>query len=109
MQKNFPNDDNGKALRNMEEAGDDLSKSRIINFSLLFYSRNEAQRFIKVAQKMQLEAVIEADSPKEAAVDVTVKKEMLPTHQNISDFESMLEGLANPFGGANDGWGCFSA
>jgi hypothetical protein len=28
--------------------------------------------------------------------------------QEISDFESVLQGVAETLGGHNDGWGCFS-
>lgn len=105
----FPNDDNGDALRNMKEAGDDLSKSRTINFSILFDSLDGAQRFLEVIQKLNVDASIEDDSPSAASTDVTVKRDMVPTHKDIGDFEATLERLARPLGGANDGWGCFSA
>ena len=105
----FPNDDNGDALRNMKEAGDDLSKSRTINFSILFDSLDGARRFIEVVRKLNVDAFIEDDSPSATSTDVTVKRDMVPTHKDIGDFEATLERLARPLGGANDGWGCFSA
>jgi hypothetical protein len=104
----FPDDENGDALRNMKESGDDLSKSRTIDFSVLFKSLDSAQRFLEVVKTINMDAFIEEDSPSLGSVDVTVKRDMIPTHKHIGDFEATLEGLAGPFGGANDGWGSFS-
>lgn len=105
----FPNDENGNALRVMEESGDDLSKSRTINFSILFDSLDGAHRFVTVARKLKLDAFIEDDSPNADSTDVTVKRDMVPTHKDIGDFEATLKRIAHPLGGENDGWGCFSA
>jgi hypothetical protein len=32
---------------------------------------------------------------------------MLPDHKEITEVEMFLEDVAVPFGGENDGWGCF--
>jgi hypothetical protein len=32
---------------------------------------------------------------------------MLPDHKEITEVEMFLEDMAVPFGGENDGWGCF--
>jgi hypothetical protein len=32
---------------------------------------------------------------------------MLPDHKEITEVEMFLEDAAVPFGGENDGWGCF--
>jgi hypothetical protein len=40
--------------------------------------------------------------------DVVVVKHMVPSHEEIGSFEGMLESVANPLGGRNDGWGCLS-
>lgn len=40
--------------------------------------------------------------------DVVVTKEMLPSHEAITAFETELEEVASGYGGRNDGWGCFA-
>ena len=40
--------------------------------------------------------------------DVTVVREMPPSHEGITDFENLLQSVADHWGGQNDGWGCFS-
>lgn len=102
----FPDDDNGEALRNMAASGDDLSKSRVIDFSVVFKDLQAAQRFQSQVQETDVTVTIDADSA--GQVDVTVSRHMVPTHAAISDFEAMLDHVASPLGGRNDGWGCFA-
>ncbi len=59
-------------------------------------------------QKFDIEAAIEDDSPNVGMTDVTVKRDMVPTHKNISDFEETLERVGRQYGGENDSWSCFS-
>ena len=49
-----------------------------------------------------------AGTVKDLPWDVVVVKHMIPTHQEITDFENTLEQVAAPLGGRTDGWGCFS-
>ena len=102
----FPRDENGEALRSMEESGDDLSKSRVIDFSVVFEDVENARAFRDQIQNPETKVVIDDDTSER--VDVTVSREMTPTHDAISDFEMMLERIASPLGGRNDGWGCFA-
>jgi len=41
----FPDDDNGNALRRLEEQGDDLAKARNIDFSVVFPAESAAEHF----------------------------------------------------------------
>ena len=102
----FPDDDNGDALRNMAESGDDLSKIRVVDFSVIFKDLESARNFQSQVQNSGVTVAIDDDSAEQ--VDVTVSREMVPTHASISDFEAMLDHLASPLGGRNDGWGCFA-
>jgi hypothetical protein len=33
---------------------------------------------------------------------------MVPSYDAITDFENLLQSVADGWGGHNDGWGCFS-
>ncbi len=102
----YPDDDNGAALRNMEASGDDLSKRRVIDFSVVFDGPDEARTFQDRVKSAEVSAVVEDAG--DGLVDVTVSVEMAPTHASISEFEAKLDRLASLLGGRNDGWGCFS-
>jgi hypothetical protein len=101
-----PDDDNGDVLRRMEAHGDDLTKSRDIDFMVVFPSEDAARQFSE-----QIGAQGYATSAKFAQAkvdfpwDVRVINRMKPTHQAITEFENVLEELAATFGGFNDGWG----
>jgi hypothetical protein len=103
---NYPADDNGDALRNMEASGDDLSKRRVIDFSVVFDGLDEAQQFQKRIENADVSAVI--DDSGDGSVEAPVSVELTPNHAAISEFEAKLDRLASPFGGRNDGWGCFA-
>lgn len=109
MPGHFPDDENGDALRRMEQTGDDLNVPRDINFSVVFPSVAEAEEFAVCVRERGLTATIEkSNCVPELPWDVTVTKHMIPKHAEINDTEEMLESLAGPLGGHNDGWGCFS-
>ena len=106
MDDRFPLDENGDALRNMVESGDDLSKEREIDFSILFPTKANAVRFSEAVSKYGWKISHYANELGEW--DVTVSLNMLPTHALITDMESLLAQLAAPMRGKNDGWGCFA-
>ena len=105
----YPDDDNGDVLRRLEGQGDDLTKSRNIDFSVVFPIESAAERFAKHFRAQGVTAsVYFAEEMKEFPWNVNVAKNMTPSHQEISDFETLLQGVAETLGGHNDGWGCFS-
>lgn len=91
----------------MASTGDDLTKARIIDFSVVFPSAEAASKFCESIVKYGLEAEVD-DFDQGEDIDVTVSNRMVPTHAAISEFEALLEQLASPYGGRNDGWGCFA-
>ncbi|ESQ92352.1 ribonuclease E inhibitor RraB [Asticcacaulis benevestitus] len=113
MTIDFPNDENGDVLRRMQAAGDDLSQPRDIDFSLLFPDEGTAETFSAMMDAEGYEVELgpwEAQSDDDANTgkwDVTVTRHMVPDHAAITQFEKELSGIAMPFGGRNDGWGCF--
>ena len=106
---NYPNDDNGDVLRRMEEQGDDLTRARDIDFSVIFEVESAAERFAEHFRTQGFgSSVYFAETMKESPWNVNVVRHMTPSHQEIGDFETTLQKFANTLGGRNDGWGCFS-
>lgn len=104
----FPNDENGAVLRQLQEQGDDLSKARHINFSVVFPSERAARAFMDaISLRGHSASTTRSGVVPELPWDVTVVHAMVPTHVAICLFEEQLAAAANPLGGRNDGWGCF--
>ncbi len=107
---NHPNDDNGDVLRRMESNGDDLSRPRNIDFVVVFPDQTSAEIFADTVRQHGYVISVEfAETVKELPWEVIVVKHMVPSHQDITDFERELQDEATSLGGRNDGWGCLSA
>ena len=107
--KRFPDDDNGDTLWHMAQQGDDLSKPREIDFSVIFATEAQALQFaVHLLQNGQKVSFGPYDGDDDRPWQVEVHPVMEPTHENISGFEALLASDAEPLGGRNDGWGCFS-
>jgi hypothetical protein len=93
----------------MESQGDDLTRPRDIDFIVVFPNEDSAQSFSNQFQRLGYRVSMEfAESVAAFPWDVIVVKHMAPSHQEISDFESVLQREAGTLGGRNDGWGCVS-
>jgi Regulator of ribonuclease activity B len=105
----FPNDENGDVLWRMSEDGDNLSKRREIDFSVIFPTEETALQFavhlLRNDQKVSFSEYKEHD---ELPWQVHVHPMMEPTHENITGFENQLGKDAAEFGGRNDGWGSWA-
>jgi hypothetical protein len=105
----FPTDDNGDALRRMQASGDDLSLPRNVDFTVVFAKETKARRFAKHFHDLGYQASVELTRTAESLPwDVVIIKNMIPAHSEIGRFEDELQAAAEPLGGKNDGWGCFS-
>jgi hypothetical protein len=49
--ESFPEDENGDVLRRMQANGDDLSKARDIDFSVVFHDEAAAKRFVELIDR----------------------------------------------------------
>lgn len=113
MTTEFPADENGEILQRMQAAGDDLSQPRDIDFSLLFPNEDTAETFAAMMDAEGYDVELgpwEAqgeNDPNAGKWDVVVTREMVPDHAAITQFEKELSGIAMPFGGQKDGWGCY--
>lgn len=103
----FPDDENGDVLRQMAEQGDDLSVPREIDFSVIFPTEDAALKFaILLLRNGQKVSFSEYDANEERPWEVQAHPFMVPSHDNISGYESLLASEAEPLDGQNDGWGC---
>lgn len=108
MADEFPDDDNGDALRNMAMSGDDLSKERDIDFSVLFPEEALAREFCRVISNQGWRSDCHNSDDEPDIWDVTVTLKMTPTHEAISLVENQLARFAAPLSGEVEGWGCFA-
>jgi hypothetical protein len=101
----YPNDANGDALQRMEAQGDDLSRPRKIEFTVVFPNQNSADQFARHIGALGYEASFEFSETAEGFPwDVIVVKQMVPSHNEIGEFQRVLQTAAGAFGGRNDGW-----
>jgi hypothetical protein len=104
----FPDDENGAVLRRMQESGDDLTKPRHIDFTVVFPTEDAARAFLDALRgKGYVGKYKRSNVVPELPWDVALERFMLPTHEGISAFEDELGEVAKIYGGRNDGWGCF--
>lgn len=104
----FPDDATGDVLRRMAESGDDLSKPRDIEFTVVLPNRAAAQKFGDHFHRLGYAvSATRTNTVPKLPWDVVVIKHMVPTYEAITAFEAELEAVASRLGGRNDGWGCF--
>ena len=104
-----PDDDNGEVLRRLEAKGDELSKPRNVDFSVVFPSKDAAEKFAEHFSAQSYEtSVYFAEDSNDLPWNVNVVKPMALSYDAIVSFEAFLQEVADTLGGQNDGWGCFS-
>ena len=102
----FPDDDNGKILTAMSEAGIDLSRHLDVDFFLVFEDQRDADFATKELANSDLEGEMELHLNDELGKwELIVCINMVPEYQAIVDQEIQLNHFAEEFGGATDGWG----
>lgn len=101
----FPNDENGRVLRQMYDGGDDLIQSRLVDFCFAFPDREQALAFIRDVDNQEVETCLSWYRPK-SLWQVIVKHDMVPNHTDITTLEANLTLKAKKAGGDADGWGC---
>ncbi len=104
-----PDDDTGDVLRRMEAKGDTLTRPRDIDFTVVFRKQVSAEQYAEHFREQGFKVSVDgSDTEEEFPWDVVVVKHMIPSHQEIEDFEASLQAAADPLGGHNDGWGCIT-
>jgi hypothetical protein len=105
----YPNDADGDVLRRMEAHGDDLTRPRNIDFTVVFADASAAEQFAEHFRALgKPVSVKRSECDPEFPWDVVVIENMVPSYDGITDFEDLLQSAADRWGGHNDGWGCFS-
>ena len=106
----FPEDDTGDALWEMQGQGDDLSKPREVEFSVVFTEEEQALKFGRMLlEYRQKTSLADDEEDAEYPFEITLHAYMLPTYDNIKKYEALIEEKAESFNGHYDGWGCFSS
>ncbi|RYY79732.1 MAG: ribonuclease E inhibitor RraB [Moraxellaceae bacterium] len=105
----YPNDENGDILWNMNQGGDNFSTPREVDFSIIFPTEESALEFaIHLLRNEQKVSFTTYEEHPELPWQVQAHPILVPTHANISSYESQLAQDAASLGGRNDGWGCFA-
>jgi sugar diacid utilization regulator len=103
---NFPNDETGQVLAEMQQAGIDLSASHNVVFFHLFEQESNAQAMAKFINETMNDVIVSVHTDKTPNVwDVDCTMQMIPSHEAIVKKEADFEQLATKFSGYNDGWG----
>lgn len=103
----FPTDQNGNMLWHMEVEGDNLNRSREIQFSVIFPSQEKALKFgqLLLANNQKLSFCPYLENP-EHPWEITTYPEMSPSYDNITRYQMLLETQARRYDGVYDGWYC---
>jgi len=105
----FPDDDNGDALRGMAADGVDLISPRLVDFEHCFPDEPSARAFQAKVAATVLEAKLLAPDPElGSGWEVQCIVRMIPTHAAITATELRLGAVAKEAGGHADGWGSMS-
>lgn len=103
---NFPNDETGQVLAEMQQAGIDLSVIHDVVFFHLFEQESQAlamAEFIKETMTNVTVNVHPDETPNVWDVDCIIN--IVPSYEAIIKHETDFEQLATKFSGYNDGWG----
>jgi len=103
---NFPTDETGQVLAEMQQAGIDLSMTHAVVFFHLFEQESQAQAmsdYIKENMENVLVSVHPDETPNVWDLDCTLQ--MVPSYEAVTKQENDFEQLAKKFSGYNDGWG----
>lgn len=101
----FPEDNIGNTLWDKQEAGEDLTQLREIEFSVLFVDQVQALKYgqLLLENNQKLSFSPYQDKP-ETPWEITAYPEMAPTHENISAYLHLLTSSAEPLNGQFDAW-----
>ena len=103
---NFPSDETGQVLEEMQQAGIDLSLTHNVVFFHLFEQESKAHEmasFIKENMTDVSVSIHPDETPNVWDLDCTIK--IVPSYDAVIKQEADFEQLAQKFSGYNDGWG----
>ena len=106
MSKFYPNDADGDALHLVVEAGADMSRPMIIEFSIDVPDERTANQVSELVAPLGFDASVSYDEDDEAR-SVYCGKSMLATYDGVVSVQTQLNKLLVPLGANCDGWGTF--
>ena len=106
MNQNYPNDADGDALRNVAEAGNDMSQPMGIDFTVAVPDESVGRQVAELAQATGYAVELVFDD-EDAAWTCYCTKTMLATYDGVVQAQEELNELAEPLGAYCDGWGTF--
>ena len=105
----FPDDENGDVLWRMVSNGDNLSKSREVDFPVIFPTEDAALKFaVQLLRNGEKVTFGPYESNAYFPWQVEVRPVLLPTHEIITKYENLLAKESEAYGGVNDGWGSYA-
>lgn len=100
-------EENAAILRGFAADGSNLIPVRPVDFSHIFGDLPSAKRFAKAAELCGFQTSFSETERDENPWDVIATKDMVPSAEEITSIEEMLDILARNEGGRADGWGFF--
>ncbi|ENV35335.1 ribonuclease E inhibitor RraB [Acinetobacter gerneri] len=105
----FPDNDNGDILWQMQEDGSDLTEPHEVEYSIAFEKQDQAEKcaiyLLLEEQKISMYLDEETD-PNFWILSVHINMEL--DYADINDLEEWFTKIAHQFGGEYDGWGCMT-
>jgi hypothetical protein len=103
---NFPDDETGQILAEMQQEGIDLSVTHDVVFFHLFEKETNAQAMVDYIKENMKDVTVNMhpdETPNVWDVDCTLQ--LVPSYDAVVKQETEFEALATKFSGYNDGWG----
>ncbi|TWX67611.1 ribonuclease E inhibitor RraB [Colwellia sp. C1TZA3] len=103
---NFPKDETGKVLFEMQKAGIDLTVMHTIVFFHLFETQEQAEAMAAHLAEIAPDIICDVhidENPKAWDLDCSIK--VLPLYDAIIAQEAQFEQIVTQFNGYTDGWG----
>jgi Regulator of ribonuclease activity B len=106
MKNEYPEEDDGDALRLVEKSGADMSRPMTIEFAIAAPDVGSAQAIAEVVSARGFDPDIFIDDD-DQAVSVYCGKSMMATYENVVAVQAELNELCLKYGAECDGWGTF--
>ena len=102
----FPADENGALLQEMADAGIDLTQSHPVDYFHLFEKKPHAEKMVAAMAKAHPDVAIKLFADEAPGVwDVQCTITLVPSYDNICEWEKTFESIADKCDGYADGWG----
>lgn len=103
---NFPDDENGRLLQEMTEAGIDLNQPHQVDFFHLFEKKPDAENMAALVKKQHPDTIVKVFEDETPGVwDVSCSVTITPNYDNVCENEKIFESIADKSKGYADGWG----